>query len=218
MLDHKADPDVPIRLLRNNKGYRFYGVVHEHCERAMDDPISPAMMCMDVNIAHYGYMVEPIRRDKCANRNLPLLMKDRRQNPQRKLGMILEMRDYINMSNWSIEAARGMTEEAVKYLREVVRMYLEVIPKDHRVHVLSLPMYQGALATLGRFGVPITDTTPTPPFEAALVLVGSFGGLNLPEGATATPERRWFATPEEHLEFLQSKQAELTKALTAGGR
>jgi glycosyltransferase involved in cell wall biosynthesis/SAM-dependent methyltransferase len=209
MLDYNSKPDVPIRLFRKKPTYQFYGVVHEHCEDGMDNPISPAMLCPDVNIAHFGYIVEEQRRFKCAKRNLALLAKDRRVNPDRKLGDVLMMRDYINLSNWDIEAAQQITPDAVSWLRACVVIYNEKVEASDRVYQLAFPIYQQALQLLGRWKVPVSDDQVAPPFEAALVLAASHGGLSLPPDAQATPERRWFGTLEEHAQYLAEKREEL---------
>lgn len=220
MLDFKSDPDIPIRMFKNNKGYMFYGVIHEHCEEQMDTPILPAMVCPDVNIAHFGYLVEQIRRDKCKHRNLPLLVKDRQVNPQRKLGLVLEMRDYINAGNWSMEAAgHQITDEAAKYFRTIALLYHKHLKEGAKTHVkvqhLAFPLYQQALATLGRHGVPVADGIKYPPFEAALFLASGFTGISAPAGTPVQPERRWFATHEEHKEYLTSKEKELRATMEA---
>ena len=37
-LDAPVRHDKPIRLLRNGRGYRFYGHIHEHCQSGLNDP------------------------------------------------------------------------------------------------------------------------------------------------------------------------------------
>jgi glycosyltransferase involved in cell wall biosynthesis len=214
MLDFKAEPDVPVRFFRNNKGYKFFGVIHEHCEDGMDNPIGPAMALPDMDIAHYGYLNERKRREKCSGRNLELLAKDRKVNPHRKLGLVLLMRDYINLTNWDLESRRGaITDKAIEYLRTCVDVYVNELKPEDRVYVIATPIYQNALALLGKYGVSINDDVDHPPFESALTLAASMGGLALPQGAQAEPERRWFGTFEEHDKYLKSKREELESSL-----
>jgi 2-polyprenyl-3-methyl-5-hydroxy-6-metoxy-1,4-benzoquinol methylase len=217
MLDFKAEPDVPVRLFRNHQDYQFYGVIHEHCEEKMDEPIAPAMVLPDADIAHYGYLTETDRRYKCANRNLALLAKDRKVNPKRRLTLVLLMRDHINISNWDIERAKGktITEVAVKHLRACIQLFRDEIEEGERIYPLAEPLYQSALATLGRFGIAISEDVPNPPFESALTLAAAAGGLSMPPESSATPERRWFATIEDHKQYLRDKQQELFTALKA---
>lgn len=215
MLDFQAQPDVPVRLLRNDQGFRFYGVIHEHCEEKMDVPIHPAMILGDVDIAHYGYLNEAQRRSKCAKRNLALLAKDLRINPKRKLTKVLLMRDYINLANWDIEREKAITPKAVEWLRTCVLTFKTSIDPEHKTFELAKPLYQQALELLGKFRVPVSDDISYPPFEGALTLAVSHGGLSFPPGQSVEPDRLWFGTVEEHQEYLKDKREEIANVLNA---
>jgi len=218
MLDFKAEPDVPIRFFRNKDEYKFYGVIHEHCEAEMDEPILPAMVCPDVDIAHFGYLNEPQRRHKCSERNLALLAKDREVNPGRKLGWVLFMRDYINLTNWELESNRGaFSQKAIEYLRSCIETFLTNLEEGDRLYPIAFPIYQNALALLGRAGVPINDEVEYPPFELALTLAAGFGGLPIPKGGKAEPDRRWFGTFEEQEAFLNLRTKTLRETLMRSG-
>lgn len=84
--------DYPARLFRNKRGVRFYGLVHEHPEDVPGKSVTPCMMAGDIQFLHAGYVTEPVRRARY-HRNLPLLMRDVQENPDRILNRFLLLRD-----------------------------------------------------------------------------------------------------------------------------
>jgi glycosyltransferase involved in cell wall biosynthesis len=149
-VDAEFKPDVPVRLFRNHRGVRFWGCVHEHPETDLNAGVRPAVILSDVHIVHDGYVTEEIRRQRFL-RNLPLLMKDRRRHPQRRLGLVFLERDYVHLARYELERTRGvMTEKARGYLERAVAIHREHFrsPGDP-LHGYSLPLYQSALELLG---------------------------------------------------------------------
>ena len=221
MLDMQSPPDTPVRLFKNFKGYRFFGVIHEHAQVTLEQPIDPVFVLPDVDIAHYGYIVESVRRWRCKERNLPLLLKDRAVNPTRKLGFILLQRDYLNLQEWEFEMTRGKaTEAAVRYLRMACRIYWEQVKDEsHPFHKLSWPLYQRALERLGIAGIPADDSIKHPPFQVAFSLAGAVGGLNDGTMQKLQPTSVWFASQEEyqqHMAKTGSRMFELMRLSNAG--
>lgn len=149
-IDARFSPDVPVRLYRNGLGIRFYGVIHEHPEMRLNEGISPAVALADVNIVHDGYITEAVRRGRFL-RNLPLLMKDREQYPQRRLGLVFLERDYIHLARYDMERHGGrMTDQAARYLEQAARIHRDHFrDEEDPLHGYSLPLYQGALELLG---------------------------------------------------------------------
>lgn len=88
--------DEPIRLFRRDAGARFCGVVHEQPQVTADGngDLWPVLGIVETQIAHYGYLVEGVRRQKSQSRNLPLLLRDRQRYPDRELGRVLWMREF----------------------------------------------------------------------------------------------------------------------------
>lgn len=211
MMDFKAEPDVPVRLFRRGVA-QFYGVLHEHAEMALDTPIAPVMILPDVKFAHFGYLTEARRRAKAQGRNLPLLLKDQRINPQRRLTWVFVQRDHLNMTEWSIEANRGVfTEAAAEHCRKVVEIYVRMFadPQD-LYHKISFELYQKALRLLGEHGYTVHGARP---FEVAMVLTGAPHGV---QTTALDPFRRWFLTKKEFLDFMQRQGEALLSGLTAG--
>ncbi len=148
-LDAEFKPDVPVRLFRNGRGVKFYGVIHEHLEEALNQGIQPAVILSDVHIVHDGYITEKVRRERFL-RNLPLLMKDREKYPQRRLGLVFLERDYIHLARYEMEKTGGrLTERAARFLEKAAAIHRENFADTaNPLHVYSFPLYQTALALL----------------------------------------------------------------------
>jgi glycosyltransferase involved in cell wall biosynthesis len=91
--------EIPLRLFRHGRGYRFFGCIHEHPEVALNESIEPWVPLAGADILHTGYLTEAGRLKKCLQRNLALLHRDRQLNPERKLTRILYLRDCINLAH-----------------------------------------------------------------------------------------------------------------------
>lgn len=102
--------DLPCRLFRNRQGIEFFGRVHEHPERALNEGLGPVMLMPHAEIAHYGYKDENIRRQRFA-RNISLLAQDRKELPDRVLGKFLWLRDLAQVCKYDLE--EGAEDRAV---------------------------------------------------------------------------------------------------------
>jgi len=149
-IDAQLKPDVPVRLFRNHRGIKFFGCIHEHPETELNAGIAPSVILSDVHIMHDGYVTEGIRRSRFL-RNLPLLLKDRKRHPQRRLGLVFLARDYVHLARYEMERTRGMmTGKAKGYLERAIEIHRAhfASPEDP-MHGYSLPLYQSALELLG---------------------------------------------------------------------
>lgn len=210
----KLVPDVPVRVFRNFKGYEASGIIHEHFQESLNVPIDPAFQLEDVNLAHFGYITEAMRREKCYHRNLKLLMKDRIVYPERTLGLILLQRDYLNFVSLHLEETQGKFDaRIVQWLQSICAIHrVKFQDKENIYYRLSYALYQQALRWLGEAGVPVEECT-TPPFEVGLWLGGGIGGLNAGEGEAVHPSRRWFADAQEYREYITEFQERLAGLL-----
>lgn len=149
-IDAEFKPDVPVRLFRNHLGIRFFGCVHEHPETALNDGVNPAVILSDVHIMHDGYVTEAVRRKRFL-RNLPMVLKDRKLHPNRRLGLIFLARDYIHLARYEMERTHGqMTERARKYLERAAAVHREHFRSpDDPLYSHSFPLYQTALELMG---------------------------------------------------------------------
>ena len=156
--DAEKRHDKPVRLFRNNRGYRFWGAIHEHAQKSINDPIEPAFELPESAIMHYGYVTENMRQRKCRERNLALLMVDRTINPDRDLGKVLLQRDYLNMVHWEVSDHGQLTPRAHQFLMTIIDTYkANFTDTKHRMHDLSFQQYQKAMDWLDG-GVPFEVT------------------------------------------------------------
>lgn len=214
MLDVHGTRDVPIRIFRaGNPSYRFVGYIHEHCEDTSkggyDNPIMPAMVIDKVKLAHYGYENEPQRRAKCSNRNMELLQRDLRENPNRMITKLLALRDYLHIVKWELEARVkagikppiAVGSELHRVAEAGVSMYQTYLcKKDNKYKDLATPMYQEMLSIMSACGLPYKDS-PTPPFSVASAITAGVGG---PADQKVTPELVWFVDLDEATAYFNN--------------
>lgn len=195
-LDMQVAFDEPVRVFRRQPSIQFYGCVHEQPQ--LDDcngDIKPVLLPFDVEIAHLGYLNEDVRRKKMMFRNLPLLARDQAVFPERVLGKVLIMRDYVNLADAEREENRGaMTERAQRAYLEAVRLFVvHFDDPTHKMHKLARPFYESALRSLG-VG-----------WEFEVALAGKEHGMG---GAHAGPQRAWVrdrAELDRMMAYLTSK-------------
>jgi len=142
--------DFPVRLFRNRKGIRFYGVVHEHPEREINKGVGYAKTLAGVDIMHTGYLNEEIRRGRF-DRNITLMARDREQYPARWLGKFLWMRDISQMCGYELERTGGQPTEAMRErAREGIEMWSDLMEAGQiKMLVDGLPFYSRLVAVLG---------------------------------------------------------------------
>jgi len=126
-VDTTFSPDVPVRLFRRrpfeDKSIRFFGAIHEHPELSLNEGPGPVMIITDVNIAHIGYLDEPVRRRKF-DRNYPLLQIDQKKYPERRLQKYFIMRDNCMLNSYEVSLNGGVVTEAMKdRARQIIELY-----------------------------------------------------------------------------------------------
>ena len=145
VLDAKGakDHDKPVRLFRNHGEFEFYGCIHEHAQPSINQPIEPALELPDTCIAHYGYTMEADRQAKCKDRNLQLLALDRKLFPERRLGLLLLQRDYLNILKWDAQEYKGLTDNGQRAANSIYEIFEQEFsdPKD-RYYSLSMDILQ----------------------------------------------------------------------------
>jgi glycosyltransferase involved in cell wall biosynthesis/2-polyprenyl-3-methyl-5-hydroxy-6-metoxy-1,4-benzoquinol methylase len=149
--DRAPTYDIPTRVFRRIPSIQFYGCVHEQPQMGdCNGDIMPALELDDVTLVHTGYLTERIRRGKALDRNLPLLKKDQAVFPDRRLGKVFVLRDYVNLANWECEVHGGLTPKAERGYAQAVRIFMEHFdsPAD-RFHAIVRPLYETALRQLG---------------------------------------------------------------------
>ena len=145
--------DYPCRLFRNHLGVRFFGLVHEHPETALNQGLGPVVLLPDVALAHHGYDTEDIRRRRFA-RNLPLMVQDRQTYPERTLGKFLWIRDLVQLNRHTYEQQGAFTPVCRQRAQEAVRLWRELISHNElRMALDALPYYSEAVALLAGEGI-----------------------------------------------------------------
>ena len=127
--------DLPCRIFRNGKGISFFGLVHEHPEKAMNEGAGKSFLLLgnEVCIAHNGYDTEDIRRGRFM-RNWPLMQKDRKENPNRSLGKYLWIRDLVHINRFELEQNGGrVSPNMVKNAKEALTMFRSLLDEGGNV-------------------------------------------------------------------------------------
>lgn len=174
LVDGQIEPDRPVRCFkrRASKGSPgWFGCVHEVVGYRLNQGLDRVFPVADVFLAHVGYLYESVRSGKLLGRNFPLLVRDRLENPDRCLGYVLGMREYLNLAKLEIGGPDGaMTEKAYAYLNHGFDIW------DRHVRHFPEPLRQAAfgfsreiLAVLARYRLPLRSTGRVP-FRANLTV------------------------------------------------
>ncbi len=173
VLDLHMSSDYPLRCFRPQTAdgpLQWTGCIHEQVEHRLNEPPRRVLICPGVYVIHLGYLENQLRADKAFNRNWPLFLKDRKENPGRLAGYVLGIREYLLLANWEIAKAGCMTRKAYRCLNygfEVWHRYVRPLPQQYRDHGFSIS--REILALLGRHGMPLR-LTGTVPFQAEVAL------------------------------------------------
>ena len=156
--------DYPVRLFRNHRGVKFYGVVHEHPEKVMNESVGQIIIAHDLGIMHVGYSTEDIRRERF-NRNWPLMKRDRQKFPERRLSKFLWVRDLSHFIRWRMAQTHGtIVPDIMKAADEGISTWRELLKLgETRLIVEGLEFYEvcAQIVTQGngiRFGVNLDAT------------------------------------------------------------
>lgn len=152
--DGEPSFEVPPRLFRrrpyHGKTLRFWGAIHELPELALNEGAGPSAYLSDVHIAHLGYVVESVRRERF-RRNLPLLDLDRARYPGRLANRFYLLRESMNMVRYALRQNGGRIDDAIKAkCREIVAIYrAQVLGTELDARREGLRYYSEALGFLG---------------------------------------------------------------------
>jgi glycosyltransferase involved in cell wall biosynthesis/2-polyprenyl-3-methyl-5-hydroxy-6-metoxy-1,4-benzoquinol methylase len=150
-VDVAWSPDLPVRMFRNNGKMRFFGMIHEHPEEAINKGPGLTIVLPDVHIPHVGYLIESGRQVKF-HRNLPMLEADIKKYPDRILQKHFIMRDKMLLVGQELRANGQKITEPIKQLcRDVVAIYREhFLGKGHFTNVDPFEYYSQANAVLAQ--------------------------------------------------------------------
>lgn len=168
--------DLPSRLFRQRRGIQFHGLVHEHPEVAPGEAIPSALPVGDLAFAHNGYVTEEVRRGRYF-RNLPLLLRDVKENPARILNQFLLIRDLAQGIGFELQLNGGRVQPVhVERAQQVVALWRELLGNEKPVSRMLLDAMQYvtlAVEVLGAgFAVNATIEVNKPPLTAKLAVQG----------------------------------------------
>jgi len=131
--------DKPMRLFRRNVGIRFFGVVHEHPEIALNQGVDYIYEVQTSKIAHYGYTDHATRKARF-KRNHPLLIRDRKKYPNRAMGKFLWIRDLSQLNQEEYEFTGSVSEGMIERADEGIKLFRAMVAqKQMRYVIKSLP-------------------------------------------------------------------------------
>ena len=174
--------DYPGRLFRANRGVKFFGLVHEHPEDEPGKAIAHTQMAPDIQFLHGGYVDETVRR-KRYDRNLPLLVRDVEENPDRTLNRFLLLRDIAQGLGFENQVRGGISAEMQQRAQRGVALFIELLNKKDtilRMMVDALPHYSLCVEVLqlpGSFDADInlgTSRVGTPMLSGSTGAKGRF--------------------------------------------
>src|SRR3990167_787910 len=165
-VDTHFDADLPVRMFRNNGRLRFFGMVHEHPESAINEGPGRTIVLSDVHIPHVGYLVETGRQVKFG-RNLPMLEADIAKYPQRKLQKHFIMRDKMLLVAQALRHnGMQLTDDLRQQCRDVIALYREYfLGKGHFTNTDPIVYYSQAVALLSE-GVDVAFTVAADKIDA----------------------------------------------------
>lgn len=170
--------DFPCRLFRNNRGIKFYGLVHEHPEVEVGKAIPHATIRHDVKFLHCGYVDETVRRQRF-HRNLPLVLKDVETYPARRLNNFLLLRDLAQGIVFEQEQVGGTLQEHLVRAQRGIEVFEKILEHEPvRLIVDAMRYYSACVMVLGKgFDAKVGITTikqEAPDLKVDLSVEGRF--------------------------------------------
>ncbi|MGI6005102.1 MAG: glycosyltransferase [Christensenellales bacterium] len=104
-----------LRLLRNNKKYRYKGEIHEQITCVQhDEKISDRFTTLDVTVHHFGYLDDTVKEKRKRRRNIPILEKQLEKNPTEPFTLFNMGNEYLSMHEY--ETALEYYEKALSHI------------------------------------------------------------------------------------------------------
>jgi hypothetical protein len=200
-LDAPFHFDTPVRIFRTASPIKFYGCVHEQPQLGnCNGDIHPALQLDEAQIAHFGYLVAGIRKQKAYGRNRPLLLRDRQVFPDRRLGKVIWLRQ-LQQDGDELAQAVGYQDRRVRTLfgQAVTLFQAEFADPKDKYHALGRMFYENALKALD-LGT-----------EIEIAMAGKRGGL---QGNRAKPSRIWVHDAAELKTILDHETSKVLDQMT----
>ena len=197
------------------------GVFVHNCENTAkgpyDNAIAPAVLLPDVEIHHFGYTTEKVRRGKVTGRNMALMIRSLLEEPDRQLTRALALRDLTNVAAWHFTEHGPIDPDSVQHrcLQAAVDAWIDLFgDEDHKYHGMSYPFYQEALVLLAANGLCAAGRTK-PPFCVAWGVLGSMMAL---DKTKLVGRVRWWPDEQQFTQFVLRSCATVVQQLAVSGR
>jgi len=190
----------------------WIGAVHERVEHAPDRQPRRRVEVPGVRLDHHGYARQEVRLAKAAGRNRELLLRDRRELPERKMGYVLGMRECLNVARFELLERGELSREGYRALNlgwEIWRRRVARFPPDLRT--MGYRFSREILALLAERRLPLAATGRIP-IEIDISFGAQYGTLE--QRPEAIPrERVHYATVDELREEFDRRLADLERRL-----
>lgn len=206
VVDGRLESDWPVRCFRPETPdgpLQWVGCIHENVEHRANRPPRRTLQLSDTYVAHVGYLYESLRFEKESERNWHLFLKDRRENPDRMIGYALAIRAYLNLAQWELDEAGGMTRKAYRCLNwgfELWHRYVRHFEPAYRA--VGFGYSREILRMLSRHGAKLRLTGQVP-IEVHFSFAARRGGLDVDPRDVAA-HRTYYAGAEELREELNA--------------
>ena len=172
---------------------------YTHPERGLNKGFQHVLLLPDVAICHGGYDTEAIRRQRF-HRNLPLMVRDRKINPDRLLGKFLWIRDLAHLNRYALEQGSPVTPRLRLQAEEAIALWRDLLAGGQvRMAVDALPYYSEAVQLIAGDGID---------YEVSIgVSRAGIGDLN---GRSPNPVRGRFIDTDDIHKLTQAMMREKT--------
>lgn len=93
--------NMNIRLIKNHRGYKFEGSIHEQIVLTPEELKNPyAMVAVDIRFYHYGYLISVIAAKDKHKRNITLIEKELKAKPQNPFMLFNMGNEYYAMHDY----------------------------------------------------------------------------------------------------------------------
>lgn len=113
--NHDIYSNLNIRLIRNRKGYKFKGDIHEQIVPGIEDKNkAPFLGIADIRFYHYGYLTKTVKEKNKRKRNMKIIEKLLKENPN----------NNFMLYNMGVEySAKGDYIKALSYLEKAYKNF-----------------------------------------------------------------------------------------------
>lgn len=126
--------NMNIRLIRNNKGYKFSGKIHEQIiPGASDIGVPNAMKVENIRFYHYGYIDDIVTAKKKRERNMRIIKEELKDNPDNALMLFSMGNEYYALQDYN---------EALKYYLKSYEHFDKNVPFNSKLILRIASCYE----------------------------------------------------------------------------